>query len=260
MPPFQTRPNILCIDINWRDYNILKEQGVSEFLTVQVQEKTHTEKRYLRSGRPTAHTPYRWETYSELTCRVERQAVAIHAHQHLMGWRIYVTNAAKTRMTLQQSVRYYRDEYLVERGFHRFKGGSLPVLPLFVRIDERIKGLVFLLFMALQILTLIDFVASRELAKAGEKIAGLVPGNPKIAVARPTAERLLAAFEGIHLFVEKKGDTITGYVVEKLSPLQEKILTLLQIPKEIYNLSFSKVQIENDNDLVENDVGLAMAA
>jgi hypothetical protein len=25
-------------------------------------------------------------------------------------------------------------------------------------------------------------------------------------------------------------------------------------------LSFSKVQIENDNDLVENDVGLAMAA
>ena len=127
-------------------------------------------------------------------------------------------------------------------------------------MSERIKGLVFLLFMALQILTLIDFVASRELAKAGEKIAGLVPGNPKIAVARPTAERLLAAFEGIHLFVEKKGDTITGYVVEKLSPLQEKILTLLQIPKEIYNLSFSKVQIENDNDLVENDVGLAMAA
>ena len=240
--------------------NILKEQGVSEFLTVQVQEKTHTEKRYLRSGRPTAHTPYRWETYSELTCRVERQAVAIHAHQQLMGWRIYVTNAAKTRMTLQQSVRYYRDEYLVERGFHRFKGGSLPVLPLFVRIDERIKGLVFLLFMALQILTLMDFVASRELAKTGERIAGLVPGNPKMAVARPTAERLLAAFEGIHLLVEKRGETITGYVVEKLSPLQEKILTLLQIPKEIYNLSFSKVQIENDNDLVENDVGLAMAA
>ena len=60
--------------------------------------------------------------------------------------------------------------------------------------------------------------------------------------------------------VEKKGNIITGYVVEKLSPLQQKILTLLQIPREIYNLSFSKVQIENDNDLVENDVGLAMAA
>jgi len=239
---------------------ILKEHGVSGFLTVQAQEKIHTEKRYLRSGRPTATTPYRWETSSELTCRVERQAAAIAAHQKLMGWRIYVTNAAKSRMTLQQSVRYYRDEYLVERGFHRFKGGSLPVLPLFLRIDERIKGLLFLLFMALQILTLMDFVASRELAKTGEKIAGLVPGNPKIAVARPTAERLLAAFEGIHLLVEKKGDTITGYVVEKLSPLQEKILTLLQIPKEIYHLSFSKFQIEKDNDLVENDVGLAMAA
>jgi hypothetical protein len=63
---------------------------------------------------------------------------------------------------------------------------------------------------------------------------------------------------GVHfILVEKRGDTITGYVVEKLSHLQEKILTLLQIPKEIYNLSFSKVQVlktENDNDL---NVGLA---
>jgi hypothetical protein len=81
----------------------LKEQGVREFLTVPVPETAPTGKHGLRPGRPTANTPYRWETCSELSCRVERQEAAIQAHQPLMGWRIDVTNAPKTRMTLRQS-------------------------------------------------------------------------------------------------------------------------------------------------------------
>ena len=228
---------------------MLEEQEVEEFLTVQVQEKIHHEKRYLRPGRPTANTPYCWETWSELSCRIERQEGAIQTHQELMGWRIYVTNAPKARMSLEQSVRYYRDEYTVERGFHRFKRGSLPILPLFIRIPERIKGFLFLLFIALQALTLMDFIARRELAKTNEKLTGLVPGNPKIATVRPTAERLLASFKNLHLLVENKGTVITGYLVEKLSPLQEKILTILQIPKEIYDLSFCRMRVEEDIEL-----------
>jgi len=34
---------------------------------------------------------------------------------------------------------------LVEHGFHRFKKGSLPALPLFLHLDERIQGLMLLL-------------------------------------------------------------------------------------------------------------------
>jgi transposase len=230
---------------------MLAEQGMNDFLTVQVHEKIHRKKRYLRPGRPAPNTPYHWETSSELSCHIERQDAAIQAHQHVMGWRIYVTNAPAARLSLAQSVRYYRDEYTVERGFHRFKRGSLPVLPLFIRIPDRIKGLLFLLFIALQALTLIDFVARRELAKTNAKLSGLVPGNPKMATARPTAERLLASFKQLHLLVEHKDPVITGHLVEKLSPLQEKILTILQIPKAIYDLSFCRV-------CVEEDVGLAV--
>lgn len=247
-----------CADWEKRLNNIVKEQGLDEFLTVHVQEKIRMKKRYLRPGRPTADTPCCWEAESERSCRIERHVAAIDAHQQCMGWRIYVSNVAQSEMTLQQSVAYYRDEYTVERGFHRFKQGSLPVLPLFVRIDERIKGLLFLLFMCLQVLTLIDFVARRELAKNGEKLAGLVPGNPKIATARPTAERLLEAFKGIHLIVEKRGDVRIGHRVEKLSPLQEKILSLLHIPKEIYDLSFITARVQQDHDPIEDPVNLAI--
>lgn len=256
-----TRPQTTESRADWerRLNKIISEQGFSEFLTVQVQETTRCQKHYLRPGRPTAQTPYRWEVESELTCRIERQVAAIEAHQHRMGWRIYVSNAGQSQMTLQNSIEYYRDEYTVERGFHRFKEGALPILPLFVRIDERIKGLVFILFLCLQVLTLIDFVARRELEKTGEKLAGLVPGNPKMATARPTAERLLEAFKGLHLFVEKRGDMIIGHIVEKLSPLQEKILRLLQIPKEIYDLSFITTRVKDDHAQPEGNIALAMA-
>ncbi|MBK8536364.1 MAG: transposase [Candidatus Competibacteraceae bacterium] len=238
----------------------MEEQGLSKFLTVEVHEKIYQEKHYAKRGRPTAKTPYYLETIVEMSCRVDRQEAAIEAHQQLMGWRIYVTNTAKTRMTLTQSVRYYRDEYTVERGFHRFKQGSLPILPLFLRIDERIRGLVFLLFIALQVLTLIEFIVRRELAKTDENLAGLVPGNPKNVQTQPTAERLLAAFKELNLFIQRQGDDIVGHLVEKLSPLQEKILSLLNIPKEIYNLSFIKVRTDGEVDRVETNFDLAIAA
>ena len=126
---------------------ILEEQVVNQFLTVRVQETTRTQTPYLRPGRPTAQTPDRWEAESERSGRMERPVAAIEAHPHRRGWRIYVSNVDQSPMTLQKRVEYYRDEYTVERGFHRFKEGALPMLPLFVRSDERIKGLVFIWFM-----------------------------------------------------------------------------------------------------------------
>jgi len=104
-------------------------------------------------------------------------------------------------MTLEQSVQYYRDEWLVERSFHRFKGGSLPILPLFLRLEERIKGLMMLLTIALQVLTLIEFVIQRELVDDCETVSGLVPGNPSMKTPRPTTERIFNKFKKLHLVI-----------------------------------------------------------
>jgi transposase len=222
-----------------RANKILEKQGVSDFMSVQIDERISYRKCYLRRGRPGPTSAYEREEIRTYRCGSQRNEEAIKAHIELMGWRIYVTNIAADRMSLTQSVDYYRDEWTVERGFHRFKRGSLPVSPVFIRIPERIKGLLFLLFIALQVLTLIEFVARRELAKENGQLAGLVPGNPKTKTARPTAERLLAKFDELHVIVERNGLSIAGYLVEALTPLQERILSLLKLPKELYNLSFT---------------------
>jgi len=225
---FQTRVN-----------KLLEKQGVSDFLRVQVDEQIRYRKRYLNRGRPTLTSAYKQEEIRTYRCRCQRSEETIKAQMELMGWRIYITNIAANQMSLTQSVDYYRDEWTVERGFHRFKRGSLPVLPVFVRLPERIKGLLFLLFIALQVLTLLEFVARQELVKEQAQLAGLVPGNPKMKLGRPTAERLLAKFDGLHVVIERNGSSVIGYLAETLTPLQEKILSLLKLPREIYNLSFT---------------------
>ncbi len=158
--------------------------------------------------------------------------------RRLVGWRIYVTNVppAQMSMSLNQAVAYYRDEWLLEHGFHRFKKGSLPALPLFVRLPERIRGLMLLLMVALQALTMLEFVARRNLDTCQQTIAGLMLGNPKMETARLTAERLLAQFTNLHLLVEETATQVTGHLVETLTPLQCHILALLEIPDAIYDV------------------------
>ena len=136
-------------------------------------------------------------------------------------------------MSLAQATVYYRDQWLNERSYHRFKHGSLPALPLFVRIPARIKGLMLLLLVALQALTLLEFVVQRELAQQQETLAGLVPGNLRMRTARPSAERLLVAFDYLHLLITTSATQCEGHLVEPLSALQQRILALLQLPEAI---------------------------
>jgi len=65
-----------------------------------------------------------------------------------------------------------------------------------------------------------------------------VPGNPKMKTTRPTAERLLSQFDNLHPLIEDKGKRISAVMVEGFTTLQKKILSILKLPGEIYDLSF----------------------
>ena len=153
---------------------------MADFLQVKVDDTITTVKRYLNPGRPGPNSPFTTETRSHFSLTIHRNETALATARQLAGWRIHVSNAPSQQMDLTESVRYYRDEWLVEHGFHRFKKGSLPALPLYLHLPDRIRGLMLLLLIALQALTLIDFVARRSLAQENSSIAGLVPGNPKM--------------------------------------------------------------------------------
>ena len=227
-----------------RAQKIVDNAKLHDFLHVEVNEAITLEKKYVNRGRPGPNSPFKTVEVRTISVQVHRNEAAIEEFKALAGWRIYVTNVPADRMTVNQSTQYYRDEWLVERGFHRFKKGQIPALPLFLRIPERIKGLMLLLTVALQVLTLMEFMARRELAKSNETISGLVPGNPKMKTNRPTAERMLSQFHNLNLLIQEERRTVQATLLGGLTMLQKRILLLLRLPEKIYELSFSQAKIE----------------
>jgi len=175
-----------------------------------------------------------------VTLTVTVNQPALEAAVHRLGWRIYVTNQPADHLSLAQAVLAYRDEYLVERSFGRLKGQPLSLTPMYLARDDHATGLVRLLSLGLRVLTLLQGVARRHLdpqapnaADTPPPLAGLYPGNPTRATSRPTAERLLAAFDDLTLTVLHTPTAIVRHLTP-LSPLQQRILTLLDCPHDTY--------------------------
>jgi transposase len=76
--------------------------------------------RHVGRGRPSKNSPTESLTSICLQLHIQQIDDAIKLSETLAGWRLYVTNAPTTRLTLPQAVMYYRDEWLLEQGFHRF--------------------------------------------------------------------------------------------------------------------------------------------
>jgi transposase len=211
---------------------LLKRHRVSEFFVVNTNEEISTQTRHLGRGRPTAKSPQQQIVCVQLQLQFSRQSAAIEQTQRLLGWRLYVTNAPILQLSLSQAVIYYRDEWLLERGFHRFKRGNLPALPIYFQNQDRIVGLMFLLTIALRVFTLVEFVVREALQKSQRVLSRLYDGNPKRATARPYAEQLLKAFSNLTLY-SLPDSTI---FITPLSDLQRQILSLMKLPESLYQL------------------------
>jgi transposase len=171
----------------------------------------------------------------------ERQAMvevcvdeeALEAAVRRLGWRIYSTNQPAKQLSLEQAVLAYRNEYLVERSLGRLKGRPLSLRPMYVQRDDHATGLIRLLSIALRVLTWLEFVVRRQLVAEEATLSGLYAGNPKREAARPTAERLLAAFQEVTLTIMEGVGRVYRHLTA-LSPLQERILELLGFSSRVY--------------------------
>jgi len=177
--------------------------------------------------------PARVDHDRHATVEVRVDEAALEATIGRLGWRVYGTNQPVASLSLAQAVLAYRSEYQVERSFGRLKGRPLSLTPMYVQRDDHATGLMRLLSIALRVLTLVECVGRRQLATTGAKLAGLYAGNPKRETDRPTAERLLEAFQDITLTI-MAGPQQTARHVTALSPLHQRILEMLGFSSELY--------------------------
>lgn len=169
------------------------------------------------------------------------KTTAIWQRARLFGWRIYGPNQPAADFSLEKLVCAYRDEYLVERNFGRLKGKSLALTPMYLQDDNRATGLIRLLSIGLRALTLLEHVVREDLAKTGQKPAGVYAGNPKRETATPKAETILRVFKNIYLTTIQ----VAGQTHQQITPLndvQRQILALCDLPANLYDMLLPNLQ------------------
>jgi transposase len=219
---------------------LMRQHHVQGLLTCTYHRDTRT-----RHVRAYGSRPACTRVDQSVTVVARRHEPAVQQTLRSLGWRVYATNQPAEHLSLEHAVLAYRAEYVVEQASGRLKGKTLSVTPLYLETDTRIVGLVRLLMIALRVLTLLEFSARRSLQQAGEKLAGIYPGNPKRATARPTTEMLLQTFTGVTLTVMTDTHGVRAHVTP-LSAVQQRILLLLGFPSDLYlrlSLHFAKLPL-----------------
>jgi len=151
-----------------------------------------------------------------------------------LGWQVYVTNTTTEHYEALALVEAYNQQPIHERGFARLKTRNLQIRPVYLRDEERISGLLWLLCLALRVLTLTEYRVRQALAQHKEKLVGLNPASRTQATDKPTTERIFKLFSNITLttIIDQFGHSQRH--VTPLSPLQQQIILLLRLPPDLY--------------------------
>lgn len=215
--------------------SVLKAHRVEGLLRVAWEKQTERTTQYVGRGRGSASRDKRVITNIRYQItRIARQGDQIADLTRRFGWKAFVTNAARKRLSLKDAVLCYRNEYRVERIFNRLKS-RMHIAPMFVTLNDQIEGLTHLLTLGVRVLTVMECVLRRSLEKDHATLPGLHPENKKRMTDKPTVERILKAFSGVSLVIVKHaaGEEILRQLTP-LSRLQEEILQRQGLGTSLY--------------------------
>ena len=214
---------------------VLQTHHVEDFLTVTYDRPVQQQRQYVGRGRGAAHRPSQViEKVRYQITAVIRQEAQIAAQHERFGWTALATNAPQQRLSLAEAVWCYRHEYRIERIVNRLKS-RLEIAPLFVKRDDQIHGLTYLLTLGVRVLTVMEFILRRSLQQDQATLPGWHLENRHKPTNKPTAERVLKAFDKISLTIIKDaaGNEIRRWLTP-LSAVQQDILYRLGLDPDLY--------------------------
>ena len=151
-----------------------------------------------------------------------------------LGWQLYLTNTTPAQVENSAVLWTYRHQIFHERTFSRLKTRHLNIRPVYLRDEQRIVGLTWLLCLALRLLTLTEFRLRVALEQHPDSLVGLNPAVPSQGTTRPTTERVLQAFRNLTFTSIDFGASLQRFISD-LSDTQRKILALLELPDDLYS-------------------------
>jgi transposase len=197
------------------------------FILINIDEHKTVYKKQLTRGKPTADTQY--QEIEEVTYTINwcNNDIVILQDSYTDGIFPLISNTAET---MTQILQRYKTQPFLEKRFQTSKS-VLEIAPVFLKKPERIEAMMFLYFIALMIVSLLERNIRKQLKQTPTELR-ILP-NRRNATS-PTWSNIKEFFSDIYLSILKyKQESLAKLC--GLSDLHKTVLTLLKVPILVYS-------------------------
>ena len=209
-------------------------KGIKQFLDVKILTERKQIKVKVSPGRPSLESVYKnkWEFKHRIQWELNKQALAEASKTD--GLFPLITNTA---LEACEVLKKYKSQPFLEKRMYT-KKTVLQVAPVFLKKEKRIEAILFLYFVALMIVSLIERKIRMNMAKEAIEKLPILPQamNSK----KPTWNNIRYFFRNVHYSEIIQDGVSIQSMVKGLSDLHKQINRLLDVPSPVYkNLQHS---------------------
>ena len=204
-------------------------KGVGNFVKVEIIEEKTIQEVKKGPGRPGSNTQYKDKEKTTYHIQWHRDEKAIEQASKADGIFPLITN---TILPAADVLRIYKKQPFLEKRFYT-KKSILEVAPVFLKSNQRIEAMLFLYFIALMLVSLIERNIRRQMLE--EKIESLPILPAKMKTKAPTWNNIRFYFRNVHLALITKGEKILQSTVKGVTKLHYLLLKLLKVPFSVYD-------------------------
>ncbi len=203
-------------------------KGIKQFLDVKILTERKQIKVKISPGRPSLKSVYKnkWEFKHSIQWELNKQALLEASKTD--GIFPLITNTA---LEACEVLKKYKSQPFLEKRMYT-KKTVLQVAPVFLKKEKRIEAILFLYFVALMIVSLIERKIRMNMAKANIEKLPILPQamNSK----KPTWNNIRYFFRNVHYSEIIRDGVCIQSVVKGLSDLHKQINRLLDVPSSVY--------------------------
>ncbi len=203
-------------------------KGAKKFLIIEIIEEKTIQKIKIGPGRKGPNTQYKNKELVTYHIKWSRDEEAIEQALKTDGIFPLITNATKPAADILQ---IYKKQPFLEKRFYT-KKSVLEVAPVFLKNNKRIEAMMFLYFIALMIVSLIERNIRKQMV--AEQIENLPILPARMKTKAPTWNNIRYFFRNVHLAFITKDERVLQSTVKGVTKMHHLLLKLLKIPYSVY--------------------------
>lgn len=203
-------------------------KGLNNYLTVTIDEVITVEKVQIGRGKPGPNTCYKDKEKITYQVKWNKNEDEISKVQRTDGFFPLVDN---TTLKPIDVLKTYKEQPYLEKRFST-KKSVLEVTPVFLKSPQRIEAMMFLYFVSLMLVSLIERRIRSTMQE--QKIENLPIGPAGMYKKKPTWRTIMDTFAQIHLAMIEQSGQVVHTSLKGLDALRQHVLTLLKVPISTY--------------------------